>query len=173
MKFDLIQRGQFKKDGQMLMGKNGVVDLDYMGSAEFEFGAVPRSYRRIMHDYNNYSCFNTGIFTPENDELIVFCNKEISDEIIECLNFFVNNPYKLKEYSELDKIKTSKKNDESWNKRKTDFWWCIDYGIDFMAFLKSNIDKFSKGISYDYENWWLQKPESQRNDEYKKSLRMI
>lgn len=173
MKFDLIQRGQFKKDGHMLMGKDGVVDLDYMGSAEFEWGAIPRSYRKIMHDYTNYNYFNTGIFTPENDELIVFCNKDISNEIIDGLHFFVNNPYKLKEYSELDNIKTSKKDDESWNRRRTDFWWCIDFDVDFMAFLKSSMDKFEKGISYDYENGWLQKSESQREDEYKKSLRIL
>ena len=155
MKFDLIQRGEFNKDGIRLMGRDGVVYLDYMGSAEFEGGAIPRSYRRIMHNYKNYSYFNTGIFTPENDELIVFCNSKLSEEIINELNNFVDTPYKLKEYSELEKLKTSKKDDISWAKRTTDFWWCIDYGVDFMAFLKSNMEKFSKGISYDYENWYL------------------
>lgn len=31
MKFYLIQRGKFNKDGNSLTGKEGVVDLDYMG----------------------------------------------------------------------------------------------------------------------------------------------
>ena len=153
------------------MGKNGVVDLDYMGSFEFEMGTVPASYRRIMHNYDDYEYYNTNIFTPENDELILFCKSDISEEVIKSLNEFVNEPYHLKEYSELEKIKTAKKGDQSIFGRRTDFWWCLDYDADWMAFMKSKMNKFFEGISYDYENWWLKKPESQRESEYKRSLK--
>ena len=70
MKFYLIQRGKFNKDGNGLTGRDGVVDLDYMGSAEFEFGAIPRSFRRIMHDFDSYVYTSTGIYTKDNNQLM-------------------------------------------------------------------------------------------------------
>ena len=48
-KFYLIQRGTFKTTGEKLTGTNGVVNLDYMGSAEFEWGAIPKAYRRLLY----------------------------------------------------------------------------------------------------------------------------
>jgi len=41
----LVQR--CKRDTSPLPGLDGVFRLDYMGSAEFEFGAVPQSLKRI------------------------------------------------------------------------------------------------------------------------------
>ena len=40
-----------------------------------------------------------------------------------------------------------------------------------MAFLNSNRVLFEKGINNDYNNWWLQKSEEEREQEYVKSLR--
>ena len=90
------------KDGKGLTGIDGVVDLDYMGSSEFEFGAIPRSFRRIMYDFENYVYTPTGIYTKENNELILFSNQKSSDEIVDGLISFISNPYHLKEYSECD-----------------------------------------------------------------------
>ena len=171
----LIQTGNFlngKKDFKGLTGREGLVDLEYMGSAEFEFGAVPRSYRRIMYNFENYSYYNTGVFTPEKDELIVFCYSEDSEGILNDITKFINNPRHLKEPSELEKIPTSKKNEKGWNARRHDFWWCIDYGEDWMAFLNSNKKAFELAITKDYRDWWLAKSEEKREEEYKLSLRM-
>jgi hypothetical protein len=171
MHFYLIQRGNFNKDGNGLTGRDGVVDLDYMGSAEFEFGAIPRSFRRIMHDFNNYIYTPTGIYTKENNELILFSNQDSSNEIVDGLISFIRNPYHLKEYSELEKIPNSSVSDTGYNKLGTDFWWCIELYKDWMAFLNSNRELFEKGINNDYNNWWLEKPEEVRHQEYVKSLR--
>ncbi len=171
LRFDLIQRGKFRKDGTGLTGRDGVVDLDYMGSAEFEFGAIPRSFRRIMYDFDKYIYTPTGIYTKENNELVLFSNQELTNEILEELIKFINNPYHLKEYSELEKIPHSSINDTGFKKLRTNFWWCITPGIDWMAFLNSNRELFEKGINNDYNNWWLEKPEEVRKQEYVKSLR--
>jgi hypothetical protein len=172
MQLYLIQRGKFRKDGEGLTGRNGVVDLDYMGSSEFEFGAIPRSYRRIMHDFNNYVYTNSGIYTKDNNELILFSNKEQKDEILEAISSFINKPYHLKEYSELDKIPTSLPSDTGVKKLRTNFWWEISILRDWMAFLNSNRHLFEKGINYDYNNWWMTKSEDERQNEYTKSLKM-
>ena len=171
MKFDLIQRGKFKKDGTCLTGRDGVVDLDYMGSTEFELGAIPRAYRRIMHEFDKYIYTPTGICTKEKNELILFSDQEITNEILDGIISYVNKPYHLKEYSELDKVPNSSIKDTDYNRLSTDFWWCIDFGIDWMAFLNSNRELFEKGINEDYFNWWLKKPEEVRNQEYVRSLR--
>ena len=174
-KFYLIQRGQFRDSGTNLTGRNGVVDLDYMGSAEFEWGAIPKAYRRLMYNFLEYEVFHTGIYTPEQDELLVFCNKNCSENVVQSIKEFIDSPYHLKEYSQLELIPTSKKNDTSWwNHRSTDFWWCIDKNNchgDWMAFLKSSSEKFELAIKNDYQNWWLTMSPEEREDEYKSSLR--
>ena len=171
MKFYLIQKGQFRHDGEALTGRTGVVSLNYMGSAEFEFGAIPKSYRRIMYNFDNYIYISTGICTRENNELILFSNQESSVDILEALTEFIYNPYHLKEYSELEKIPNSSIKDTGFKKLRTNFWWCIEFNKDWMAFLNSNRALFEKGINNDYNNWWLQKPEEEREQEYVKSLR--
>ena len=171
MKFYLIQSGRFNKDGINLTGRNGVVDLDYMGYAEFEFGAIHRAYRRIMYNFANYIYTPTGIYTKENDELILFSNQESSNVILEALTSFIYNPYQLKEYSELEKIPNSSINDTECEKLWTNFWWDIEPNEDWMAFLNSNRELFEKGINNDYHNWWLEKTEDARKQEYIKSLR--
>ena len=172
MKFYLIQRGEFREDGVGLTGRNGVIDLAYMGSAEFEFGAIPRSFRRIIYNFNNYRYVPTGIKTKDNEELILFADKEISNEILEGIKSFIYNPYHLKEYSELEKIPNSSKDDNEFYKLYTNFWWCIEFNKDWMAFFSTYRMLFEKGINNDYYNWWLKKSEQQREEEYVKSLRL-
>lgn len=130
-KFKLIQRGYFKKDVKegYLLDEGGIVGLGYMGSAEFEFGTIPKAYRRIMHNYLNYDIFGTNIFTPENEELMLFCRKDRATELKESIQAFIEHPYHLKEFSELEKIPKAKKEDTGFSRRRTDFWWCIDKSI--------------------------------------------
>lgn len=172
MNFYLIQRGTFNSDGTSLTGNNGVIDLDYMGSAEFEFGAIPKSYRRIMHELAKYNYTSTGIFTKDSDELILFSNEELSSEILESIKLFIDNPYHLKEYSELEKVPYSSIKDKGYKRLRTDFWWCIEPGKDWMAFLNSKRALFEKGVNNDYNYWWLDKPVQKRTEEYEKSLRI-
>lgn len=50
--FWLIQRGSFRdlKSATKFLGGSPthLINPDYMGAAEFEWGAIPRAYRRIM-----------------------------------------------------------------------------------------------------------------------------
>lgn len=174
-KFHLIQRGIFQNEGNSLTGPNGVVRLDYMGSAEFEWGAIPNAYRRLMYHFPEYEVFRTGIYTPEHFELMVFCKKDYSAEVIQAISEFVEHPYHLKEYSELEKVPRVKKQDtSSYVHRTSDFWWCIDiseaYG-NWMAFLQPQTNLFTKAVNNDYHNWWLNKTLEEREEAYKKALR--
>ena len=83
------------------------------------------------------------------------------------------NPNGLKEYSELEKIPTARKEDTSFNRRYCNFWWCIDikesYG-DWMAFLQPQLSLFTEAVENDYQNWWLNKSPEEREEEYEESL---
>lgn len=173
-KFYLIQRGTFKEERKFLTGLDGVVSLDYMGSAEFEWGAIPKAYRRLMYHFTEYEVFHTGIYTPEHDELMLFCRKDCATEVIQAIREFIEQPYHLKEYSELEKVPKARKEDTSYERRRSNFWWCIDikesYG-DWLAFLQPQSTLFTEAVKNDYQNWWLNKAPEEREEEYKKSLR--
>lgn len=173
-KFWLIQRGTFGKTGKFLTGEDGIVSLHYMGSSEFEWGAIPKAFRRLMYHFSEYEVFHTGIYTPENDELMVFCKKSCATEIIQSIRQYIEEPYRLKEHSELEKVPKAKKEDTSYDRRRSNFWWCIDikssYG-DWMAFLQPQMDLFKKAIKNDYQDWWLTKSPKEREEEYQNSLR--
>jgi hypothetical protein len=172
-KFYLIQRGTFKTTGEKLTGTNGVVNLDCMEATEFEWGAIPNAYRRLMYHYSEYETVPTGIYTPEHDELMVFCRKDCKEKVLEAILSFIKQSYSLKKYSELEKVPTAKKGDKTFTGRRTNFWWCIDTnGIgDWMAFLASSKPLFDKGITCDYESLWLKKTPEEREADYKKALR--
>ena len=170
--FWLIQRGIFKKDcSQSPEGLDSIVYLDYMGSPEFERGAIPKAYRRIMYHFNDYQLFHTGIYTPNRKELLVFCKKDCCDKIIGAIKEYVTNPYPIKTFSCLDKITTAKKS--SWERKRCDFWWCIDqdktYG-NWMAFLEPCQTVFWENINWDFQNNWLKLSHQEREDAYKNSL---
>lgn len=85
MGFWLIQRGSFrdlKKEYKGLTGSDGLVDLDYMGSAEFERDAIPRAYRRIMGNRDKYIFhYCTDIKDYRGKIFVIFCKKECAEKI--------------------------------------------------------------------------------------------
>ncbi len=156
-KFFSIQRGRFLEEGKTLIGKNGIVKLDYMGAAEFELGAIPNSYNRILSNFQEYDIFCTGIYTPEQEELLVFCREKHKTETIQEICRFIEQPYQLKAYSELEKIPKAKKGDTTYDGRNSDFWWCIDepYG-DWIAILQSKSETFMQIIRNDYHSRYIE-----------------
>ncbi|MFA7287257.1 MAG: hypothetical protein WC055_00095 [Melioribacteraceae bacterium] len=128
----LVQIGKLKntqKDGPSV---DDLVNFEYMGSAEFEFGALPKSLKRICKNLDKYviSKLSTKnlmdvhfclIHNPENVSL-----KEIQEFVD---NQISNNPICLKERTS---IKESVTGFGGWDNRKLearqmyDIWWDID-----------------------------------------------
>lgn len=128
----LIQRAKFKIPIQANeIGIDRIIQLDYMGSAEFEFGELPKSLKRIRANADQYVCseytFSTG------KVVTIFCKKENENKMSEILENLVAKKIRLKEYCDLNKYV----NDEEAGYRDSDFWW--DIHNDFM-FWKLNIE---------------------------------
>jgi hypothetical protein len=173
MSFWLIQRGSFnnlKKEYKGLTGREGLIDLDYMGSSEFEWGAIPKAYRRIKGEFNQYIYhYIHDVKDYKGKILIVFCRKDKAKSIEAEIKKYINNKYRLKEYSTL---KEQISGDGSEYMLKKDFFWNIDGDNtgDWMGFFgMDKLTPFKTAITNDYNNWWLAKSEDERLKEFKEA----
>lgn len=162
-KFNLVRWGSFKEEGKSLKGLEAVVMIYYGYSKKME-AQLLKAYHRLMYHFTEYDVFHTEIYTPEHEELLVFCKKDCSTEVIQA----------IQEHSKLEKVPKAKKGDTSLNGVPRNFWWCIDiqetYG-DWIAFLQPKSNLFINAVKNDYQNWLMSKTPEEREEEYKESLR--
>jgi hypothetical protein len=130
MKFYLIQRGKIQKQPASKKVSD-VVQLDYMGSAEFEFGALPASLRAMQAAQKQYSLFRLVI---NGKDVHVWASSEVSrDELKEQLTELAEKKLWLKERSEFDYW--FRKEKSRWEQDKDfkpfTFWWDIKNHIMF------------------------------------------
>lgn len=129
MKTWLIQRASFE-DRDWKKGIDSIINLDYMGSSEFEWGALPQSLERIRKDLNFY----TYLDVPIKDKIItVFCKNTQKTDVKQYLTDLSNKKFTLKEFSGFDLYI----NDDGYFKDRFDFWWDIE---NDMMFWKKNND---------------------------------
>lgn len=166
-KFYLVQRGNWNttinKDNAAntsLTGETGLIGLDYMGSAEFEFGTIPKAYRRILAEIQQYSVVTTSIKNINGVPLCLYCRSDKVEETENSILAYLNNPWHLKEWIHLDEHMERAER----NSIRENFWWAIENGIDWMAFFggQDRITIFNAVIKNDYENWWMKKTEEDR-----------
>lgn len=119
----LIQRGTFETR-EYKTGIDSILKFDYMGSSEFEWGALPKSLGRIRENIDSY----TYLDVPIKDKIItVFCKDSQKSEIKQYLTDLADKKMKLKEFSAFDLYI----NDDSWFGKKFDFWWDIENDLMF------------------------------------------
>ena len=115
-----VQRASLRKYGaDEMKGIDRLLSFDYMGSAEFEFGALNKSLLSIRDNIAAYDYFP---LTIGNKQFTVFCKTEDKDEIAEVIKGLWEKKFRLKEWCDLEDV-------------RTDHWW--DIGNDFM-FWKEN-----------------------------------
>ena len=165
MSFYLIQRGTFnglKGEYDGLTGRNGLINLDYMGASEFEWGTLPASYRYIMKNKGNYIYhYCNSIKDYRGKILVIYCHRDYADDIEKEMKNYIDKRYHLKCYST---IHSHISGDDEYGIRKDFFWnldddadgqWMAWFGMDKLTPFKTNIDK-------DYEEWYLKLPEDKR-----------
>lgn len=138
MRLYLLQRATFKKDMVKATKLSKLVDYDYMGSAEYEFGALPKSKARIIDNSDKYKLITIPeLATPNGVPFNLYCAEDRADEIVEEIKKYIekNNPkelisYRLKEHINLAHMYYG----FVWSvaPEHDNFWWDIEH--DFMCF---------------------------------------
>lgn len=139
----LIQRAKFNDSDRE--GIDGIIRLDYMGSAEFEFGAVPQSLKRIRTAIEQYVFFTWAHKFAPNKPVTVFCKKEDQNEVKDILIQLAKGELRLKEFCDLTDYVMPKSRASFPNSH---LWW--DIVNDFM-FWKQNTEfetKFKEAIKH-------------------------
>jgi len=138
MKTTLIQRGKFE-DRDFKNGIDSITNFDYMGSSEFEWGALPESLGKIRADIYSY----TYMDVPMKDKVItVFCKDSQKSDVRDYLTNLAENKWRLQEYSDFDNYI----NPTEYFKSRTDFWWDIENNFMFWRKSVEFETKFKKKI---------------------------
>lgn len=141
-----IQRGKFEnREGKQ--GIDSLLSFDYMGSSEFEFGALPSSLKRVRANLSNYIQFQYSFTKYPSKVVTVFCTKEQQEFIGDILEKLALSQIRLKEFSAFDLYI----NDDGYYKDKFDFWWDIDQDWFFWKFNPEFESKFK--ISLDEKKY--------------------
>jgi hypothetical protein len=128
MKTTLIQRAKFE-NRDYKKGIDSIVHFDYMGSSEFEWGALPESLGKIRDLINDYTYLDVLI---KDKVITVFCKDSQKSEVKQYLTELSENKWYLQEYSNFDNYINPSQNFKS----ETDFWWDIS---NHLMFWRKNI----------------------------------
>lgn len=132
----LVQRGNFRARENKI-GIDSIITWDYMGSAEFEWGALPKALNRVLDEFLEYELFEEKDMANINGvPLHIFCRKDKHDIVKDTLKMFKENPWHLKEYITFQHA--YKRFGDSFFDRKygEDFWFDIEH--DFIWFFGAN-----------------------------------
>lgn len=176
-RFYLVQRATWNKDATRenasflrFTGRDGLIDLDYMGSAEFEWGTIPKAYRRVLAEFDRYHLTRTGMRNKNGVPLWVYCREDRKAETIESIKEYIESPWRLKEWIHLqDQFKGK---NTLFGAPSDNFWWAVEQGIDWMAFFgeTDRAEIFTTMMNARYQDWWLEKPEKEREEEVKEAF---
>lgn len=116
----LVQRASFKKRENRI-GIDAILSFDYMGSSEFEWGALPASLKRIRANIANFKFY---ILFVGDKSITVFSDQSV-ELLQEYLDKLAKNTFHCKEFTAFDKyIKGGE-----YFSNKFDFWWDIQNDI--------------------------------------------
>ncbi len=173
LKFWHIQPCYIHHDGLFLTGDYG--SLKVVSTGFYDETTTIKAYNRLMHNFKEYNYVHSNIYSPEHDELIVFCKKSCSHEIVHGVRELVDNPYyshQLKTPCYIEQITKERSSLPDYLIHQPNCWWCFDTGFygDWIALLRSLQPEFQRAINLEYNNYWLTFPEEDREAEYKWSL---
>ncbi len=124
----LVQAGVFKHDIEEITGRKSIIDLNYMGSAEFEWGALPQSTKRMLTNIDFYDVFTFPQYVnAQGEQLMVYAPKMFIEHISEIVEELATGNCRLKEICTLPKYLKGEK-----TYHYADFWWDIEN--DFYIF---------------------------------------
>jgi hypothetical protein len=159
MKFStpyLIQRGSFKDTKEEdIVGLDSLISYDYMGSSEFEFGALSASLKRMTATWAEYEWFPLDeIQDADGQVLYVLCRTSQKEDVIKAVKTYAQEePHTLKERVGLHSYIVC----QSEFDMRINFWWDVTSednwdnnepnGNDWMACFGNDIRRLIKAIN--------------------------
>lgn len=143
----LIQRGWFEDNIDNFDGIDDLIRFEYMGAAEFEFGATYRSLKRIALKKDELKIYS---YDKDNIPIFIICKPNEIDEYRIFISALIENKIHLKEHSYLDYLFGFGKRD-NWQ-TKTNFWWDLDNDVMF-CLGKMNAQNVLKSIFHCYKHF--------------------
>lgn len=139
MKPYLIQRAEISDSGSK--GLDSIIRIAYMGSSEFEWGALPESLKRIRNERKYFCFYNLPVLnaTYKTKTITVFCKKSQKSELKEYLKSLADDTAKLKEWSGFNRYINNEK-------PEVNFWWDIENDVMFWEKNVAFEEKFNNVI---------------------------
>lgn len=141
MELWLIQRAKIRGPVSPAERLSDAVQMDYMGSSEFEFGALPKSLRRLQQRQQELSVREVSTIQLDGKQLYVLSHftGEQFVEYVELLSQLKENKLHLKErtefsdYERKDPFATadiarsrSRRKGSTYVREYANFWWDIE-----------------------------------------------
>ena len=121
-----LKNGGLSEDAMKLL--QGIFSFDYMGAAEFEFGAIPQTFRFLAGEASLHNLVCGELKLKENEVAYYLCPTSYESEVIERIKMLRDNKLQLHEWCGLDTYFTDKK----YGSRYLG-WLEIDNGYMFFA----------------------------------------
>ena len=140
----LIQGARFNVNidtSHLRKGIDTVLSFSYMGSAEFEFGALPNSLKRIRDNIHEYSYLQYSIPGHIDKTLTIFGRYMDLNEICSMIDSIAEVRFHLKERCDLSKYLTGSKDSFA-----NDHWWDIENDFMFWKYNQDFETQFKKEI---------------------------
>lgn len=144
----LIQRGRFQEVHGPIQGIDGLVSFDYMGSAEFEFGALPRSLKEMCKAADGQQMYEVGIRAHNGKGVFLVCTEAQTEKALVYVKELANPKcsYRLKEGARFVENLTGVSFGKPLHSFNTfDFWWDINNHYMF-CLGKNNAKNLVKAI---------------------------
>lgn len=136
------------------------LSLEYMGAAEFEFGAIPKAYREIAKRFDHYTLSSVQVDDSGQTLFVAhYFNEEDFQKYVEYLRI-LRDPKREREISTKEPVRFLDPTTDKWYRPSSDpetgyyrnnFWWDIknqvmwSFNEEFMLRLRNRL-----GNSVDY-----------------------
>jgi hypothetical protein len=152
MKPYLIQRCTIRNDAKLDTGFDAHFSMDYMGSAEFEFGALPNSLKQFTRNINKLQIIEVGVKNYKGQSMWAICLPEIWEEYKVYMPDLIAEKIRLKEVTRLVQETSGvdrfdKKPIKEGGYNRVSLWWDIDnhvmfaYGKDIIKLVKKSLEE--------------------------------
>ena len=156
----LLQKAKFKIkiDGKNTHGVDATLSFDYMGSAEYEYGALPKSCNQVIEKLDRYSIIKTEFKDVTGRELFFIGDRNVYEQKYKhYIPVILEGNARLKERTDMDKLYKPDNWDLERAQREggTKYWYNkfnIAWDIKNNIFLIFSSKKYALAILEAFEN---------------------